>query len=293
MPYILKKYDVTKALKVEDFLISEVKLSEELAFSLLQKGKVLDHKDKKLQKSYILKDGFIQLYVFEARSRNLKPLFETEHFAIFDKPSGLLVHPVGRSTQYTLLDEIYHLYGQEANFVHRIDLETSGLILVAKNPYSLMLLSDMFEKKKFIKKYQAIVENELKDEILINKNIFSSNGKIKVKMQTSKDGKESSTLVKPISYNKEQNQTLVEAIPYTGRQHQIRVHLDSMGHRIVGDPIYGLDENDVDKILKKQVSLEERIDISGDKRLNLHAFYLEFTFLKRTYKLFSKQDFSL
>jgi len=296
LPYVLKKYDVIKGEKVEDFLVDVVKLSETLAHRLLQKGRIMDHKNKRLQKGKVLKSGYIEVLIFEAITKGLKPLFQTEHFALFDKPSGLLVHPTIHSTEYTLLDEIRYQFGMEGNLVHRIDAETSGLILVSKNGYSQYLLQEMFDKKEFaekaiIKKYKALVEKELKEDILIDKKITTSNGLISLKMETSQNGKESSTLIRPISYNKTQNQTLVEAIPYTGRQHQIRVHLDAISHRIVGDPIYGLNENFVDDFLNDKVGESERIKITGASRLMLHAYYLEFTFLNTTYVFCSKQAF--
>ena len=110
-------------------------------------------------------------------------------------------------------------------------------------------------------------------------------------MQTSEKGKTSSTHIRPISYNKTTNQTLVEAIPYTGRQHQIRVHLDSIGHRIVGDPIYGLEESFVNDFLNDNIEHSERVKVTGASRLMLHAYYLEFTFLGTRYVFCSKQKF--
>lgn len=291
MPYILKKYDVIEGKKVEDFLIDEVKFSESLALKLLQKGRIIDDKKRRLQKGQILKSGFIEVSVFEAITKGLTPIFETEHFALFDKPSGLVVHPIARSSKYTLLDEVRYHFGEESSLIHRIDAETSGLILISKNAYAQFVLNSMFEKKQFIKKYKAIVSGEIKDEILIDKRITQSDGFIKLKMKTSDKGKESSTLIRPLNYNKIKNQTLVEAIPYTGRQHQIRVHLDSISHRIIGDPIYGLSETFVDNLLKDKVSEKDRIEITGDSRLMLHAYYLEFIFLNRTYKFCSKQKF--
>lgn len=293
MPYKIKQYDVIKGQKIEDFLVNHVGLDKKLSLYLLQKTRISDHKNRRLQKGHILKDGFIEVCIFEALSKGLKPLFETEHFAIFDKPSGVLVHPVGKSTQYTLLDEIRHYLGEEASLVHRIDSETSGLVLVSKNEYSNMVLAKMFEEKAYVKKYLALVKGKVKDEVLIDKKITTSKGLIKLKMKTCEEGKESSTLIKAIKFDENKNQTLLEAIPYTGRQHQIRVHLDSISHSIVGDPIYGVEENQADKILRKKVSEEERINISGAKRLMLQANYLEFTFLKRTYKFISKQKFMI
>ena len=291
MPYILKQYSVVKGQRVEDFLASVVKLPKNLANKLLRNSKILDHNNKPLQKGQILKSGYVKVLIFEPITKGLKPLFQCEHFAIFDKPSGLIVHPSTRTREYTLLDEIRYQFGKEANLVNRIDAETSGLVVVSKNAYADFVLKDMFAKKEFIKKYKALVENELKEETLINKPISPANGLIKLKMQTSKNGKESSTLVKPISYNKTKNQTLIEAIPYTGRQHQIRVHLNSINHRIIGDPIYGLEENFVDKLLNKQIEQNQRIKITGANRLMLHAYYLEFTFLNRRYIFTSKQKF--
>jgi len=301
MPYVLKQYDVTagkkaedkkaKYKKVEDFLVDVVKLPETLAHKLLKNAKIVDHKNRRLQKGKVLKSGYIKVLIFEPITKGLKPLFQTEHFALFDKPSGLLVHPTIRSTEYTLLDEIRYQFGDKANLVHRIDAETSGLLLVSKNGYAQYVLQEMFEKKEFVKKYKALVANELKEEIVIDKKITTSEGIIGLKMQISESGKESSTLISPLAYDKAKNQTLVEAIPYTGRQHQIRVHLDSIGHRIVGDPIYGLDENFVDDFLNDKVENSERVKVTGASRLMLHAYYLEFIFLGTTYVFCSKQGF--
>jgi 23S rRNA pseudouridine1911/1915/1917 synthase len=291
LPYILKQFDVNKAIQVEDFLCEEVGLSLKLSNELLSKGKITDHKNKRLQKKQTLKSGFINVNIFQAITKGLMPLFQTEHFAIFDKPSGLLVHPVAISDEYTLLDEIKYHFGDKASLVHRIDKETSGLILVSKNKYADMILKEMFEDRKYIKIYKAIVEGEVEKNIEIITPITNDDGIINIKMKTSQQGKESTTIIKPISYNKQKNQTLVQAIPKTGRQHQIRVHLNSIGHKIVGDPVYGLNDTWVDKFLKKEVSIEERVQVSGDKRLLLHAYYLEFEYLDIKYKFISKQTF--
>ncbi len=292
MPYILKRYNVTEAKKVEEFLVDVVKLPETLALKLLRNSRIVDHKGRRLKEGNLLKSGYIEVLVFEPMTKGLKPLFQTEHFALFDKPSGLLVHPTIRSRAYTLLDEIRYQFGDEAQLVHRIDAETSGLVLVSKNGYAGYLLKEMFVQKAYVKKYQAWVEGELKEEVLVEKKIKPSAGLIKLKMQTSDEGKASSTLVRPLGYDKTKHQTLVEAIPYTGRQHQIRVHLDSIGHRIVGDPIYGLDESFVDDFLNGKIEKSQRIETTGASRLMLHAYYLEFAFLKRRYVFVSKQTFT-
>ena len=289
MPYILKKFKTIKGKKIEDFLENDVKINKILALKLLTKGKITDQNDKRLQKSQTLKDGFIKITLFEAITKNLKPLFETEHFAIFDKPSGLMVHPTLLSKDYTLLDEIRYQFGKNASLVHRIDKETSGLVLVSKNKYSEMILKNMFEEKQYIKKYIAIVRNEIKKELKISTPITNDTGLIKLKMKVDINGKSSQTLVKPLFYDEEKNQTLVEVIPLTGRQHQIRVHLDSINHSIIGDPIYGVDEENADLILRKKVNEKDRVKLTGNKRLLLQANYLEFEYLNVIYKFSSKQ----
>ena len=290
MPYIKKKFRTIIEKKIEDFLLEDINIDSKLSLTLLEKGKITDENNKRLQKSQIIKSKFIYITIFEPISKGLKPIFECFHFAIFDKPSGIMVHPSSHQlNKYTLLDEVKYYLGEKASLVHRIDAETSGLVLVSKNAFSDMILKTMFEEKLYTKKYLALVEGEIKDEIEINTPILNDTGLIKLKMKTDDKGKESLTLIKAISYDRQKNQTLVQAIPLTGRQHQIRVHLDSIGHKIVGDPIYGVDEFLADKFLKNQLSNEERIKISGNRRLMLQADYLEFEFLDTIYKFRSKQ----
>ena len=187
------------------------------------------------------------------------------------------------------MDEIKYHFGEKGSLVHRIDAETSGLVLVAKNAFSDMVLKSMFEEKLYTKKYKALVGGEIKEELIINTPITNDTGLIKLKMKTDSNGKESTTIIKPIFYDQKNNQTLVEAIPLTGRQHQIRVHLDSIGHKIVGDSLYGVDENFADKFLKNKISKEDRINVTKATRLMLQADFLEFEFLDVIYKFSSKQ----
>jgi len=291
MPFMLKKFFIKEntGKKIQQFLIDKTPLTVSTSQKLLAKGRVFDENNKVLQNGQKVKGDFIQIALFEGHTRGLKPIFETDDFAVFDKPSGVMVHPTSRNTAYTLLDEIRYHFGETANLAHRIDQETSGLVLVTKNKYSDMILKEMFENKLYDKNYLAVVEGKIDNEIKIDSGIKKAvNSKIGVKMQTSPDGKESLTFIKPIRYDKEKNQTFIEATPHTGRQHQIRVHLESIGHRIVGDPIYGIDEDIADRYLLKTLSKEERYGATGDERLLLHANYLSFEYKSIRYKIYSK-----
>ena len=291
MPYIKKEFKTIKGKKIEEFLTQDIPIDSKLLLTLLEKGKITDENNSRLQKNQTIKSNFIYIIIFEAQTKGLKPIFDSFHFAIFDKPSGIMVHPSSHQLNiYTLLDEIKYLFGEKGSLVHRIDAETSGLVLVAKNAFSDMILKNMFEEKLYTKKYKALVENEIKEELIINSPITNDTGLIKLKMKTDLKGKESTTIIKPISYDKEKNQTLVSAIPLTGRQHQIRVHLNFIGHKIVGDPLYGVDESFADDFLRNKISQEKREEITKAKRLMLQADYLEFKFLDTKYMISSKQN---
>ena len=293
MPYIKKEFKTIKGKKIEEFLNQDIRIDSKLLLTLLEKGKITDENNKRLQKNQIIKSEFIYIVIFEPQTKGLKPIFNSFHFAIFDKPSGIMVHPSSHQIGlYTLLDEVKYYLGEKASLVHRIDAETSGLVLVSKNAFSDMILKNMFEEKLYTKKYKALVEGEIKKELEINTPITNDTGLIKIKMKTDIKGKESTTIIKPISYDEKTNQTLVEAIPLTGRQHQIRVHLNSIGHKIIGDPLYGVDEIFANNFLKNAISKEKRYEISGNYRLMLQAEHLEFKFLDNTYNFKSKQVFS-
>ncbi len=289
MPYIKKEFKTIKGGKIEEFL-ENLSIDSKLLLTLLEKGKITDEKNSRLQKNQILKSEFIYITIFEAISKGLKPIFDSFHFAIFDKPSGIMVHPSSHQLNiYTLLDEIKYHFGEKASLVHRIDTETSGLVLVAKNAFSDMVLKNMFEEKQYIKRYKALVHGEIDKSIKIDTPITNDNALIKLKMKIHQNGKNSTTLITPISYDENKNQTLIQAIPLTGRQHQIRVHLDSIGHSIVGDTLYGVDEKFANDFLNKKISQEKREEVTKASRLMLQADYLEFEFLDIIYKFTSLQ----
>ena len=291
MPFVLKKFPAIKGKKIQQFLLNEVGLTMSSSQKLLAKKRVFDDQGNILQNGQVLKCDYIEVAVFEGHTRGLTPIFQANDFAIFDKPSGVMVHPTSRNTEYTLLDEIRYHFGNDANLAHRIDAETSGLVLVTKNRYADMILKTMFEEKEYSKEYLAIVKGELKEDIVINNPISKSKGMIGVKMTTeNENGKESTTYIYPLKFNTKNNTTLVKAVPITGRQHQIRVHLDSIGHTILGDPIYGIDEKIADQYLCKELSDDKRLQYTGASRLMLHANNLAFNYKDINYNIYSKQS---
>ena len=285
---MLKKYKAVKGKKIQQFLLDEAGLSLSVSQKLLSKKRVFDDQQNPLKNGQIVTGEYIQVAVFEGHTRGLKPIFEVEDFAVFDKPSGVMVHPTRKDTPYCLLDEVRHCFGEGASLAHRIDAETSGLVLVAKNKPASRILKTMFENRQYDKTYLALVKGRLQDSVTINAPISKSTGSINIKMTCgNQSGKVSTTHFKPLKFNEQDNTTLVEATPITGRQHQIRVHLDSIGHSIVGDPIYGVDEQTANDYLSKTLLEEKRIKLTGAKRLMLHANSLSFRYQNVEYGITS------
>ncbi|MDD2292274.1 MAG: RNA pseudouridine synthase [Aliarcobacter sp.] len=288
MPFTLKKHKAIVGKKIQIFLIHELGLDPKIGQRLTSKGRIFDENMNTINTGDTIPTEYIYIAVFEGMTRGLKPLIEFNDFALFDKPTNLMVHPISKNTPYSLLDEIRYHFGEDANLIHRIDAETSGLIIVGKNKQSEIALKDMFQEKKYHKSYLAIARGEIKEEIRIDKGLDREGLVIGVRMKVCDDGKQSVTIIKPLKYNKEKDLTLVEALPLTGRQHQIRVHLHSIGHTILGDPIYGVDDVNAENYLNKTLSEEDRFEVTKSHRLWLHANYLEFTYKDVTYKIFSK-----
>jgi 23S rRNA pseudouridine1911/1915/1917 synthase len=291
LPFTLKEYPSQIGERIQLHLIKNHALSPSNAQNLLDRGKIFDANMNKLKKSDIIQTNSIFISEFVGSTKGLKPIFTTDDFAIFDKPSGVMVHPVHKFTPYCLLDEVKYHFGSNANIVHRIDAETSGLVLVARTKQAEIELKTMFENKGYKKEYLAVVTGIINEQIDINEPIDDhKESKLRVKMRVYENGKDSLTIITPLKKDFDKNRTLVKAVPITGRQHQIRVHLEHIGHRIVGDPIYGIDEDIGDAYLCKTLSDEDRIKHTLSHRLWLHADYLEFNYKNVIYKFVSKND---
>jgi 23S rRNA pseudouridine1911/1915/1917 synthase len=284
MGFVVKEFEI-KNQKVLNFLV------EQLGFSLREAKRAIDRgrvsvNDKRITQKSAKVSGKLKCIVFEPNGYGLKPIFETTHFAVFDKPSGVAIHPKKLANTKSLLDDVRALWGNEANLVHRLDKETSGLVMASKNKFAESILKKMFQDKEIQKTYIALVKGHLEKEMTIKKPIaVNKDENIKVKVLIHPEGKESITIIKPIK--KIGPNTLVECIPLTGRQHQIRVHLFSIGHPIVGDPLYGVDNDFADRYLNKLVDEEERVKKTGAKRLMLHAKKIEFEFMNNKYVIVS------
>ncbi len=293
LSYILKKFFLERKVKAFKFLIDNFDLSMRDAQRWIDKKRLSVDGEVVIQKSLDIQ-GEIGVIVFESTTRGLCPIFETKEFAVYDKPSGVLIHPANRFTEYSLTHEVKHRFGNDANITHRIDKETSGLVVVAKVKEAEREIKQLFESREVKKSYLAYVKGKLTEKFLIDAPIAKNRNfdAIKLKVQIAEDGKSSQTYIEPLSYHDSKDLTLIKATPLTGRQHQIRVHMFHVKHPILGDPIYGVETEIADAYLNGKLSNEDRIKYTGASRLMLHAHTIEFVY-KNRYKIVSKMPFTL
>ena len=293
MPFVKKKMFIKEKKKAFLFLIDELGYTQKEAQRFISKGRILVNGEKMMKTAGEI-EGEFEFIFFEPITKGLVPSHVEEEFVLFDKPSGVLIHPQTKATPYSLIDELKYQFGRDANIAHRIDQETSGLVLCARNKISEREIKMMFQERDMKKKYLALVHGELKDNICIEAPLLRAQDDsaiVRMVVKVHDTGKASKTDFKPLEYFPNANMTLVECSPFTGRQHQIRVHLFHVKHPIVGDPIYGQTEEDMIKFLDKSLSPENRIEKSGATRLLLHANELEFNLYDKEYHFTSKVNF--
>ena len=201
----------------------------------------------------------------EAQDIPLEILYQDEHLAVVVKPCGMVVHPAAGNEDGTLVNALlYHLdhlsgIGGEMRpgIVHRLDKDTSGLMLVAKEDKAHAALSRQLSDRQMEKHYRALVMGHMKEpEGVIEKPIGRSRNDRK-KMAVEPDGRWAKTEWRVL--REYPDRTLLDVHIITGRTHQIRVHMSSIGHPVLGDPLYGTR------------------NMPKAERLMLHAYSLEFT----------------
>ena len=206
-------------------------------------------------------------------------LYEDDYLAVINKPAGLVVHPGSGNHSGTLLNGLkYHFNNLSRKdslrpgIVHRLDKETSGAIIVAKNDYSHDQLSKQFNQRQVGKKYQALVWGELKSEGVIDAKIGRHPKKRKIFTIVPNGGRDSCTHYKRIEYSPPLS--LVNLKPETGRTHQLRVHLKSISHPIFGDTAYGGGVKNIKSFHIKYSQILNRL-FKAIPRLALHARQLD------------------
>lgn len=172
-------------------------------------------------------------------------VYEDEHLLVVNKPAGMVVHPAARMVSGTLVNallahcpQVADVGGSDrAGIVHRLDRETSGLIVVAKNPEAHAALQRQFKRRLVRKTYVALVEGQVQPREGIIEVPIGRDPKDRTRMAVSRTGRPAVTQYRVVEIFPQY--TLLEVRPHTGRTHQIRVHLAWLGYPVVGDRVYG------------------------------------------------------
>ena len=242
-----KKIIVTEAMhnrKIEYILSGDLHLSGGIMKKLKRAGGILLN-GKAARTNECVKEGDELCLVFpEEKSENIVPeemkldiLYEDEDILAINKPSGIITHPVGEHLKGTLANGVmFHLKSKSAfHVITRLDKETSGVVLIAKNALSAQKLNDAMKKHEIKKEYVAVTAG-CPSEMwgIINAPIKRGEG---IKRFVAPDGKKAVT--EYFVEKTDEGRSLVRVKPITGRTHQIRVHLNHIGTPIVGDWLYG------------------------------------------------------
>ena len=213
--------------------------------------------------------------------KNIRIFYEDKDLIVIDKPSGLTVHPGAGQKTSTLVDFLVNKYGKKLSnlsgidrpgIVHRLDKDTSGLLLIARNNKTHKLLQDMFKKREINRLYYAIVWGLLqKNSGSFTMNI-GRNPKNRKKFSIFQNGGKNAVTKYKVKKNFSNVASLIECKLLTGRTHQIRVHLSSSGNSIIGDKKYGKNKSKLIKNVDKSIANY----IISFKRQALHAYFLSF-----------------
>lgn len=245
-----------KSGRIDSTLVKKLDISRGMAQKLIENGKVLVN-GAIVKPSYNLKIGDeVEVENIEMDVSSIKPkdikldiIYEDDDIIIIDKEKDTVVHPGNGNYEDTIVNALMFSHkGQlsgingviRPGIVHRIDKDTTGVIVVAKNDNAHRCLAEQFKEHSITRRYVALVDGIIeKDKLRINLPI-GRDEKNRIKMAvTTKNSKEAITNITVLKRYTKSGYTLVEAKLETGRTHQIRVHMSYIGHPLVGDNVYG------------------------------------------------------
>lgn len=242
----------TGGARLDKALADLTDLSRSQANDEIKKGTVLVNGEP-VKAKYTVKEGDIISYQlpeeeildYEAEDIPIEIVYEDEYLAIINKAQGMVVHPSAGHSSGTLVNALlYHIKDLSTingvvrpGIVHRIDKDTSGLLMIAKNDKAHHILADELKAKKSLRKYLAIVHGILPNDRGMIEAPIGRSEKDRKKQAVTAKGKDAITRFQVVE--RFGDFTLVELSLETGRTHQIRVHMAYIGHPVAGDPLYG------------------------------------------------------
>lgn len=246
MEVIVDEEDV----RIDKYLASKTDFSRETITKMIAEEYILVN-GKSIKASYkvkdndviLIKDGFVKEMSLEATKMEIDIVYEDEYLMVINKDSGVVVHPGAGNSNDTLVNGLLYYNktlskGEEfrPGIVHRLDKDTSGLMIVAKDDKAHELLADDFKNKRIHREYIALLDGVFPQEKAIIDAPIGRSKQYFDKMEVCKDGKKAITNLEVIK--KYKDYTLVKLVLETGRTHQIRVHLAYIGYPVHNDPVY-------------------------------------------------------
>lgn len=253
-----KKIIINEKIRLDKYLVSLLKISRTKASELIKlkqiyvNGMIIDKPSFQLKKNDQIK--IINSNKTKQININLKPckeklniIYEDKYLLVINKPKNVLVHPTKFNEENTIANRLINYLGNFSHnkirpgIVHRLDRNTTGLLVIAKDLTTLTLLKKQIEEKTMVRKYICLCHNHFSiKKIIINQAIDHDrkNNTTKMIVSSSKRAKKAITEIRVLK-NLKNNLSLVECILYTGRTHQIRVHLKFINHCVYNDDLYG------------------------------------------------------
>lgn len=246
MEVIVDEEDV----RIDKYLASKTDYSRETITKMLAEEYILVN-GKSIKASYkvkvgnviLIKDGFVKEMSLKATKMDIDIVYEDEYLMVINKDSGVVVHPGAGNSNDTLVNGLLYYNktlskGEEfrPGIVHRLDKDTSGLMIIAKDDKAHELLADDFKNKRIHREYIALLDGVFPQKKAIIDAPIGRSKQYFDKMEVCKDGKKAITNLEVIK--KYKDYTLVKLVLETGRTHQIRVHLAYIGYPVHNDPVY-------------------------------------------------------
>ena len=234
--------------RLDKFLVNKLKNLSRSQIQKQIKNNLILVNDKKVAAHYFLKEAdaitikkikpFGKLRTNNNLLKKIKIIEDNKDYLVIYKPAGLLTHPDDARDEITLLDWVIKKYSQ-AKIVHRLDRDVCGLLIMAKNNKIYNYFKKIFQERKIKKIYQALAYGEVKNnEGIINRPIIRSKKTGLMIAKSTIDHKAKPSVTEFEVLRRYKNYTLLKVNLKTGRTHQIRVHLKSIGHSIIGDTLY-------------------------------------------------------
>lgn len=241
-------------IRIDKYLVDKLELSRSKIQSLIKDNKILVN-NKSTSANYMVHiDDVIEVLDemndeidVVAEDIPIDVVYEDDNLLIVNKPSGMVVHPAAGNYSHTLVNALLYRFKLSSvggitrpGIVHRLDKDTSGVMVVAKDDKTHELLSDMMKEHKVERCYYALVDGIINHDIGdIDAPIGRDTVDRKKMMVTDVDSKEAFTHFRVLKRFKKSNKTLIECKLKTGRTHQIRVHMAYIGYPVYNDPVYG------------------------------------------------------